>query len=136
MIFMLKIQPDDFENFDLLWNVSTKLAQQEHDESYINNVVALKEKTDAEEESKFSNSDKENFSIKLNQLKNIKTSTVFNFFQFLLCLIPCKFSKILVVGKFFKKFILKILGLKINSRKIFLIFLFIRYDTTIIQLLF
>lgn len=39
-------------------------------------MVALKEKTDAEEESKFSNSDKENFSIKLNQLKNIKTSII------------------------------------------------------------
>ena len=49
---------------------------------------------------------------------------------------PCKFGKISVVGNFIEQnFILKIFALKINSRKIFLIFLFIRYDTAIIQLL-
>ena len=49
----------------------------------------------------------------------------------------CKFGKILVVGNFNEQnFILKILVLEINSKKIFLIFLFIRNDTKIIQLLF
>ena len=50
---------------------------------------------------------------------------------------PCNFGKILVVGYFIEQnFILKILVLEIILRKISLIFLFIRYDTTIIQLLF
>ena len=47
---------------------------------------------------------------------------------------PFKFSKILVVGNFMKQiFIYKILVLEITSIKIFLIFLFIRYNTTIIK---
>ena len=46
----------------------------------------------------------------------------------------CKFDKILVVGKIIEQnFILKILVLEITSKKIFLIFLFIRYDTAIIK---
>ena len=50
-----------------------------------------------------------------------------------LCLVLCKFDKILVVGNFIEQnFILKILVLEITSRKIFLIFLSIRYDTAII----
>ena len=51
-----------------------------------------------------------------------------------LCLLPCKFYKILVVGNFIEQnFIFKILVFEINSRKIFLIFLFISYDTAIIK---
>ena len=47
---------------------------------------------------------------------------------------PCKFGKKLVVDYFVeKKFILKILELEITSKKIFLIFLFIMYDTAIIK---
>ena len=61
-----------------------------------------------------------------------------NYYRIRRCLVPlCKFDKILVVVNLIEQnFILKILVLEIISRKIFSIFIFIRYDTTIIQLLF
>ena len=47
---------------------------------------------------------------------------------------PVSMVKKMVVGKFIKQnFILKILVLEITSKKILLIFLFIRYDTAIIK---
>ena len=49
---------------------------------------------------------------------------------------PISFAKSWSLTIWLKKFIFKILGLEINSRKIFLFFLFIRYDTTIIQFFF
>ena len=73
---------------------------------------------------------------------NFVSTTVFTVFNVVqspppLSSPPVSFYKISVVGNFIeKKFILKILVLEIISKKIFLIFLFIRYDTTIIQLLF
>ena len=60
--------------------------------------------------------------------------TVFDVVQPPLFNLPCKFDKILVVGNFIEQiFILKILVLEITSKKIFLIFHFIRYDIAIIK---
>ena len=51
-----------------------------------------------------------------------------------LCLVLCKFGKILVVGEIIgQNFINKIIVLEITSNQIFLIFLFIRYDTVMIK---
>ena len=59
--------------------------------------------------------------------------TVFEVVQFPLCLVPCRFDEILVVGYFIKQNFILNFVLEITSRKILLIFLFIRYDTAIIE---
>ena len=64
----------------------------------------------------------------------LKQYTVFDIIQSRVCLISLKFDKLFVVGNFIEQnLILKILVLKSISRKIFLIFLFIWYDTAIIK---
>ena len=61
-------------------------------------------------------------------------NSVFDAVHSPLCLVPCKFDKILLVDKFIEQnFILKILVLETTSRKIFLNFLFIINDTAIIK---
>ena len=77
------------------------------------------------------------FKAQIESYCNMNFKLQYSTFPILPLYVPYKFSKILVINNFIQQnFILKNLVLEITSRKIFLIFLFIRYDTTIIQLLF
>ena len=62
-----------------------------------------------------------------------QTNTVFDVVKSPFLLSPCKFDKILVVDNIIEKNLYKIFVLEIISKKIFLIFLFIRYYTAIIK---